>query len=88
MYHIFHTFTNVQSGDAVQLQQPIDNCNWGLYVGLKPINYVVGWYNLQSQADSLVLWNTDPESSLPCSSQFVISDTPGLWPMVQHLLTK
>ena len=79
MYPIFHTSTNVQSSDAVQLQQPIDNCNGDLYVRLKSINYVVGWYNLESQADSLVLWNTDPESTLPFSSQFVLSDTPNLW---------
>ena len=79
MYPLYHTLTNVQSGDAIQLEQPIDNCNEDLYVGLKSINYVVGWYNLQSQADSLVLWNTDPDSTLPFSSQFVISDTPGLW---------
>ena len=37
MYPIFHTLSNVQTGDAVQLQQPIDNCNGDLYVGLKSI---------------------------------------------------
>ena len=75
MCPIFHTLSNVQTGDVVELQLPIDNCNEDLYVGLKSINYVVGWYNLESQADSLVLWTTDPESTLPFSSQFVISDT-------------
>ena len=78
MYPIFHTLSNVQTGNAVQLQQPIDNVDQNLYVGLKAINYVVGWYNLQYQADSLVLWNTDPELVLPFSSQFVISDKLGL----------
>ena len=79
MYPIFHTLSNVQTGDAVQLQHPIDNCNGDLYMRLKSINYVVGWNNLQSQVDSLILWNTDPELTLPFSSQFVIIDTPGLW---------
>ena len=79
MYPIFHTLGNVQTGDAVQLQQPINNCDGDLIVGLKSINYTVGWYNLQSQADALVLWNGDPESSLPFSSQVVISDSAGLW---------
>ena len=31
-------------------------------------------YNLKR-----IHWNTDPESTLPFSSQFIISDTPGLW---------
>ena len=76
---MYQTLTNVQSGDAIQLQQPIDNSEGDLYVGLQYINYTVGWYNLQTQADSLVLWNTDPESTLPFSSAFFISDNPGLY---------
>ena len=60
----------------MQLQQPIDNVDQNLYVGLKAINYVVGWYNLQSQE---IHWFYDRESILPFSSQFVISDQPGLY---------
>jgi len=37
--------------------------------------------------NSLILWNQDPESSLPYSSQFVISDKPG-YGAPQHWLTK
>ena len=78
-FPMHQTLTNVQSGEAIQLQQPINNSAGDLYVGLRSINYTVGWYNLQIQADSLVLWNTDPESSLPFGSSFVISDNPGLY---------
>ena len=76
---MYLTLTNVQSGDAIQLQQPIDNSEGDLYVGLRSSNYPIGWYNLQIQADSLILWNTDPESTLPFSSTFIISDNPGLF---------
>ena len=34
MYPIYQTLSNVQSGDAVQLQQSIDNSKGALYVGL------------------------------------------------------
>mgnify|MGYP003551641577 CR=1 FL=1 len=29
--------------------------------------------------NALILWNTDPESTLPFSSQYIINDRPGLW---------
>ena len=57
----------------------IDNSDGDLYVGLKSINYAVGWYNIASTENTLILWNTDPEQILSFSSQFIISDKPGLW---------
>ena len=40
---MFFMLTNVQSG-AVALQEPIDNRNGNLRVGLHSITYMVGWY--------------------------------------------
>ena len=71
--------SNVQRGDAVQLQQSVDNSDGNFYVGLMSINYTLGWYNIDTAENALILWNTDPESNLPFSSQFIISDNPGLW---------
>ena len=42
---MFHTLTNVQDGAAVPLQQPIDNQNGNLRVGLRSI----GWFNVGPQ---------------------------------------
>ena len=44
---MFFMLTNVQSG-AVALQEPIDNRNSNLRVGLCSITYMVGWYNVGS----------------------------------------
>ena len=62
----------------MQLQQSIDNSEGDLYVGLKSINYTVGWYNIDSTENALILWNTDPESNLPFSDQYIISNKPSL----------
>ena len=44
---MYHTLSNVQSGEAVPLLEPIDNrCN-NLRVGLRSITYTVGWYNVK-----------------------------------------
>ena len=42
---MFFMLTNVQSG-AVALQEPIDNRNGNLRVGLRSITYMVGLYNV------------------------------------------
>ena len=52
---MYQTLTNVQSGEAIQLQQPIDNTEGDLYVGLKSINCTVKWYNLANQVKSMIL---------------------------------
>ena len=70
--------SNVQSGDAVQLQQSINISDGDLYVELKSVNYTVGWFNIDLTENALILWNTDPESTLPFSSQYIISVKPGL----------
>jgi len=49
MYTMFHTLTNVQDGAAVPLQQPINNQNGTLRVGLRSITYTVGWFNVGPQ---------------------------------------
>ena len=76
---VYQTITNVQSGDAMQQQQPIDNSDGNLYVGLMSLTYTVGYYNTDATENALILWNTDPQSTLPFSSQYVINDRPGLW---------
>ena len=43
---MFFTLTNVQSGEAVSLLEPIDNRCCNLQVGLRSITYTVGWYNV------------------------------------------
>jgi len=45
---MFYTITNVQRGQAVPLQQYIDNRNGDLRVGLRSITYSVGWFNIHS----------------------------------------
>jgi len=49
MYTMFYTLTNVQDGAAVPLQQPIDNQNGNLRVGLRSISYTVRWFNVGPQ---------------------------------------
>ena len=49
MYTMFYTLTNVQDGTAVPLQQPINNQNGNLRVGLRSITYTIGWFNVGSQ---------------------------------------
>jgi len=49
MYTMFHTLTYVQDGVAVPLQQLIDNQNGNLRVGLRSINYTLGWFNVGPQ---------------------------------------
>ena len=44
---MFQTLTNVQSGRAVPLLEPIDNRCGKLQVGLRSITYTVGWYNVE-----------------------------------------
>ena len=78
MYPVYQTLSNVQSGDSVQLQKSIDNSDGDFYVGLKSINYTVGWFNIDLTENALILWNTDPESTLSFSSQYILSDKPGL----------
>jgi len=46
---MFHTLINVQDGAAVPIQQPIDNQNGNLRVGLRSITYTVGRFNVGPQ---------------------------------------
>ena len=49
MYIMFHTLTNVQDGTEVPQQQPINNQNGNLRVGLRSITYTIGWFNVGTQ---------------------------------------
>ena len=75
MYTMFHTLTNVQEGAAVPLQQPIDNQNGNLRVGLRSINYTVGWFNVGPQ--KAFLWRSSGKTKImgtipfpPCTIAF------------------
>ena len=51
---MFHTLTNVQSGEAAALLQPIENRGGALKVGLSSISFTVGWFNINTQSVSWV----------------------------------
>lgn len=44
---MFQTISDVQRGEAVPLQQYIDNRDGHLCIGLKSITFAVGWYNIE-----------------------------------------
>jgi len=44
---MFQTLSNVQSGEAIHLQQCIDNRGGNLRIGLRTIIYTVGWYKIE-----------------------------------------
>lgn len=46
---MFVILTNVQRGEAVPLQQYIDNRNRCLRIGLRSMTFAVGWYNVGSE---------------------------------------
>lgn len=56
---MFITLTNLLSGQSVDLQQYIDNCDGHLRVGLRSITYTVGWYNVHDT--ELFSWKTSAD---------------------------
>lgn len=44
---MYHTLSNVQRGEAVTLQQYIDNRSENIRVGLRSITFTAGWYNVE-----------------------------------------
>lgn len=44
---MFQTLSNVQSGEAIDLQQYVDNCDGCLHVGLHSITFTMGWFNIE-----------------------------------------
>jgi len=61
---MFHTLSDVQSGESVFLQQYIDNRNGHLCIGLKSITFAAGWYNIK-QGETFSWKNTGgPEETL------------------------
>ena len=55
---MFHTLCNVQRGEAIPLEQYIDNHDGCLLVGLKSITVTVGWYNVH-EGTSFLEWHHD-----------------------------
>ena len=70
---MFYTLTNVQDGTAVPLQQPINNQNGNLRVGLRSINYTVGWFNVGPQ--EAFLWRPSGKTEIMGTNPF----PPGLY---------
>ena len=68
---MFHTYLNVQSGEAVNLQQCINNSAGTLRVGLRSSTYTIGWYNV-----GLNEWFSWTE---PVREIYVMNISPGLW---------
>ena len=55
---MFHTLSNVQRGDAIPLQQYIDNRDGHLRVGLRSLTLTVGWYKVEEEV-SFLEWHRD-----------------------------
>jgi len=70
---IFQTLANVQSGQAIRLQQCIDNRGGNLCIGLRSITYTVGWNNIQD-GESISRRAAEEDSRI-----FKYSIAPGLY---------
>jgi hypothetical protein len=70
---MFQTLSNVQSGEAVPLQQCIDNRPGTLTVGLRSLVYTVGWYNVSD--NQTVWWQQARKTN-------IIDVPPGLWSFI------
>ena len=57
---MFQTIGNVQKGEAVGLQQYIDNRCGKLRAGLRSLTYTVGWYNVM-EGLSFLEWHHDDQ---------------------------
>ena len=73
---MFFMLTNVQSG-AVALQEPIDNRNGNLRVGLRSITYMVGWYNVG--AGESISWRAPSNNESRRSRPRSTTVAPGLY---------
>ena len=73
---MFFMLTNVQSG-AVALQEPIDNRNGNLPVGLRSITYMVGWYNVG--AGESISWRAPSNNESRRSHPRSTTVAPGLY---------
>ena len=73
---MFFMLTNVQSG-AVALQEPIDNRNGNLRVGLRSITYMVGWYNVG--AGESISWRASSNNESRRSRPRSTTVAPGLY---------
>ena len=46
---MFITITNASKGKPYTLQEPIDNSNGKLMIGIQSISMWVGWYNIYEE---------------------------------------
>lgn len=68
---MFVTLTNVQSGGAVSLQQPIDNRKGSLEVAIRSFTFWIGWHNLKP--GEFVSWRKNGETNTLSLSQGLYS---------------
>ena len=73
---MFFMLTNVQSG-AVALQEPINNRNGNLRVGLRSITYMVVWYNVG--AGESISWRAPSNNESRRSRPRSTTVAPGLY---------
>jgi len=59
---MFHTLSNIQTGDAIPLRQVIDNREGKILVGLRSIIYWVGWHNIRQE--ERLRWKTDQDGRI------------------------
>lgn len=72
---MYHTLTNVQTGNTVSLLQPIDNRGGHLQVGLRSITYTVGWHNVG--VGEGFFWRSNDTENASWQHKKVLD--PGLW---------
>ena len=70
---MFQTLSNVQSGEALHLQQCIDNRGGNLRIGLRSLTYTVAWNNIEDGES--ISWRAVEEGS----HISIRSITPGLY---------
>ena len=76
---MFQTISNIQNGKAVLLQQPIDNREGKLRVGLRSITYTVGWFNVGVR-ESFACYSKDTTTRIDLIDFMV---PPGLYSFAQ-----
>jgi hypothetical protein len=78
---MYHYLTSVQKGDAVRLQQYIDNSEGRLRVGLRAITYTVGWHNVKTIGTAA--WATNNTGGAGGPNDKAIHVWPGLYSFKQ-----
>ena len=74
---MFHTLSNVQRGEAIPLQQYIDNRDGRLSIGLRSITFAAGWHNIEK--GEKFSWKSHPRRGDLESPEEYITIPPGLY---------